>query len=186
MDAEFREQFQSFIPLAWKIAREVWHPVNVNTGELLGCDLNDMRQVASLALFRGLLAYDESRGSLSAYLYATIKYACFDQLRKIYGLNGKKARTYQYRPMQPKQFVGENCNIAEAHILFREEGRHHELDGLDAIKLLPQSRMRRILIAHYIEGRTLTEIGAELKITKARVSDIHQEALKILRQKLAA
>lgn len=48
------------------------------------------------------------------------------------------------------------------------------------------ARERQVAVALYVEGRTLREIGARLGVSESRVSQIHSELRRRLREQLAA
>lgn len=69
-----------------------------------------------------------------------------------------------------------------SHGLERQEMAEHLLTHLQG---LPE-RTQYILTAHYFEGRRFAEIGEELGVTEARISQIHKAALLKLRYRLEA
>jgi len=52
----------------------------------------------------------------------------------------------------------------------------------EALSELPE-RQRNVLVWHYLEQRPFEEIGAQLKVSRGRVSQLHKEALEALRQR---
>ena len=54
---------------------------------------------------------------------------------------------------------------------------------VDAVAALPE-RLRRVVLATYLEGRPLSDMAAELGVTESRVSQLRTEALGWLRQAL--
>jgi len=67
---------------------------------------------------------------------------------------------------------------------------HHLLEGnlrqrvIDAIEALPE-REKMVLTLYYQEGLNLKEIGAVLDVGESRVSQLHSQAIKRLRSRLA-
>ena len=54
---------------------------------------------------------------------------------------------------------------------------------IDAVAALPE-RLRKVVVATYLEGRPLAEMAADLGVTESRVSQLRTEALTWLRQAL--
>lgn len=72
--------------------------------------------------------------------------------------------------------IAETSAGPEALILLRERlGYLH-----DAIEELPE-RLRRVVVAHYFDRRTMCDIAAELGVTQPRVSQLCAEAVEQLR-----
>lgn len=59
--------------------------------------------------------------------------------------------------------------------------KRHKVALLESALPLLSERERLVLLAIYIEGRSLKEIGADLSVTEARVCQIHTAALKKIR-----
>jgi RNA polymerase sigma factor for flagellar operon FliA len=55
---------------------------------------------------------------------------------------------------------------------------------VDALERLP-ARERRIILGHHLQGLKLRDLGAELKVTDARVSQLHGRAMKRLKAMMA-
>ena len=55
----------------------------------------------------------------------------------------------------------------------------------DAVQLLPE-RHRLIVVGHFIEGKTITELGELLGVSQSRVSQLKNEALTIMRNGMSA
>jgi len=55
----------------------------------------------------------------------------------------------------------------------------------DAVRLLPE-RHRLVIIGHFIEGRTMTELGDLLGVTQSRASQLKGEALTMMRDGMSA
>lgn len=55
----------------------------------------------------------------------------------------------------------------------------------DALHLLPE-RHRLVIIGHFFEGRSLTELGERLGVTQSRASQLKDDALRLLRTGLRA
>jgi len=86
----------------------------------------------------------------------------------------------------------EHGDTAEALMEGHEEANplHHLLEGnlrqrvMDAIDALPE-REKMVLTLYYQEELNLKEIGAVLDVGESRVSQLHSQAIKRLRARLA-
>ncbi len=89
-------------------------------------------------------------------------------------------------PMDGDRSLGEN--LADLMSLsIDEELDLRELKGFvrDAISLLPEGH-RLVVVGYFLEGRSMTELGAFLGITQSRASQIKEESLTILRNAINA
>jgi RNA polymerase sigma factor for flagellar operon FliA len=55
---------------------------------------------------------------------------------------------------------------------------------VDSLEKLP-ARERRIILGHHLQGLKLRDLGAELKVTDARVSQLHGRAMRRLKAMMA-
>ena len=55
----------------------------------------------------------------------------------------------------------------------------------DAVGLLPE-RHRIIIVGHFLEGRSMTELGQLLGVTQSRASQLKEDALRLVRQAIQA
>src|SRR5690606_17610763 len=55
---------------------------------------------------------------------------------------------------------------------------------VDALERLPP-RERRIILGHHLQGLKLRDLGAELSVTDARVSQLHGRAMRRLKTMMA-
>lgn len=69
----------------------------------------------------------------------------------------------------------------------RRSLEHRELLGYlrDAVRLLPE-RHRLIIVGYFLEGRSMTELGAFLGVTQSRASQLKTEALTMMRDGLTS
>lgn len=77
--------------------------------------------------------------------------------------------------------------LPDQHVVPADEQLAHEEATArlrDAIARLPP-RLRRVVISYYAEGRTLSDIGAELGVTESRVCQLRAVAVKRLRSACA-
>ncbi len=102
-------------------------------------------------------------------------------------LDTNNSQLFSYDEWREEQ--GENAErLLEGH----EEANplHHLLEGslrqrvIEAIEALPE-REKMVLTLYYQEELNLKEIGAVLEVGESRVSQLHSQAIKRLRAKLA-
>lgn len=62
-------------------------------------------------------------------------------------------------------------------------GREERAYLRDAIAALPES-LRAVIVGRYLDGCTLRELGAARGVSEARISQLHSDALKLLRAAL--
>lgn len=55
----------------------------------------------------------------------------------------------------------------------------------DALALLPE-RHRFVVVGHFLEGRSMTELGQLLGVTQSRASQLKEDALRLIRQAVRA
>jgi RNA polymerase sigma factor FliA len=55
----------------------------------------------------------------------------------------------------------------------------------DAVALLPE-RHRMVIVGHFLEGRSMTELGRLLGVTQSRASQLKEDALRLMREALLA
>jgi RNA polymerase sigma factor for flagellar operon FliA len=65
------------------------------------------------------------------------------------------------------------------------ERRERDSYVTDALQTLPD-RLREVLVGYFLEGRTSGELAEQLGVTESRVSQMRTEALRLVREGLAA
>ncbi len=122
-------------------------------------DAEDLTSDVFVKVFKGLSGFDETKASLSTWIYRITQNAVIDYYRtakSVYGL--------------PEELCFEG-NIDE-----------EMLKSLaDALGQLPQ-RERDIIILHYYSGKTLKSIAEIMDISYSYVKLLHTKALKVLRE----
>jgi len=201
---EFRNQLFHFYS-AWvkKIASHQFallRPISV--------DWSDCVQNASIALMDTIDRYDCTRGvPFEAYAYPRIKGAIINGLPKsgFVSLDSVSAKEdysihagsyFEADGDDFEQFIEAVLDIAFSQLLdisSRRSTRLHEdpltayisfseeKKILEAVSNLPED-FRFIITSHYNHYLTFTQIAAKLNLSKARVSQLHHDALKKLRQ----
>lgn len=121
-----------------------------------------------------------------AYASIRIRGAIYDDLRSL-----------DWAPRSSRSAEGAVSVVAFEDLAPGEQSRHgHDVEALDAeglmamfeeqdalaraIDALP-ARERLIIRSRYFEGKQLEEIGAELHVTAARISQLHSRAIGMLR-----
>ena len=78
-------------------------------------------------------------------------------------------------------FMESDTETPEETLLSREKTAYLS----DAVELLPE-RLRMVVRRYYFEGCTMPQIATELGVDKSRVSQLHAEAIDLLRDGLAS
>jgi RNA polymerase sigma factor FliA len=171
-------------------------------------DWSDIVQNASLALIEVIDKFDNSRGvPFKAFAYPRIKGAIIDGLPKSEQIDSEEMReieewtnssTLYFEPEGDEfnQFIDAVLDIAFSEILDMSSRRvtrfsddpmnayislREEQKVVEAIDSLP-SDLRFIIISHYNNYLTFSQIANEMALSRGRVSQLHKEALKQLRQ----
>lgn len=174
----------------------------------ISIDWSDCVQNASIALMDVIGRYDHARGvPFEAYAYPRIKGAIINGIPKsgfisLEGVNSKEewsANTHfsfeadsddfdqfidavldiafsQFLDMSSRRAARLNDDPMNAYISFSEEKKI-----LKAVEVLPDD-LRFIIVSHYNHYLTFTQIAKEMCLSKARISQMHQDALKKLRR----
>ncbi len=101
--------------------------------------------------------------------------------RQVDRLHATSART-EAKPFEEEDdALAEPANDAPETLAAGKEHRDRIQGAMDRLP----ARFRDVLRLHYDEGRTLREIGLALGVTESRVSQIHAEALVLLREVLS-
>jgi len=139
-----------------------------------GLSYAELVQEGRIALWRAVLGFDPNRGvAFSTYAGIAIE-------RRLWQVVGR-ARRQDCRPHDwlPVNRTDQLEAVADA---WHRARVHAAL--LEAVAHLPD-RLRTIIVAHYsLDGQapgTWQAIGQRLGVTKARVGQLHQEALVLLR-----
>lgn len=200
---------QANLLLVWKAVtrqtvRRSMHP---------GTSFDDLAQAGFLALCRAARNYDPTAGvQFSTYATVSIKNAIFDELcyksslihvpLDAVGIRPGETRldaVFRLRPMQLKtasetflRHGGEWMPDSDYEPKAPVEDIDEELDSQnraavlhDSLEAMPE-RARHILRARWFDGRTLQDIGNELRLSKERVRQLEVKALRDLKDHLEA
>lgn len=130
-------------------------------------DVEDIVSDVFVKVFRGLSGYDESKSSISTWIYTITRNTLTDYFRRA------------------KYF----CEIPE-ELCSGEDAEEALLNGemldclTNALSQLGQ-RERDIVILHYYSGKTLKEIAEMIGISYSYIKLLHANALKKLRKMIA-
>lgn len=173
-------------------------------------DWRDCVQNASMALLESISKYDISRGvPFEAFAYSRVKGAILNGLNDISGdffkSNSVSDQSIDFADdlhfsdnfdESFDQFIDTVIDIAFSKLLDISSYRYADIgaDPLDvyivnaeekkilsAVQKLPAD-LQFVVTSHYNNFLTFTQIAEQLTISKSRVSQLHREALKRLRQ----
>ncbi len=172
----------------------VWYVVNRIRPRLpFSVSEDELYSAGMFGLLKACRSYDPSRGAVfKTYAYHRIRGAILDELRRL---------DFLPRAMRDRaREAGEECPAIVA--LPRDEDGHETVAGREGgggeeeveqrdlmdrlareIAALPE-RMRLVMELYHGEGLKMREIGDRLRLTESRVSQIHAQAVRLLRQRL--
>lgn len=127
-------------------------------------DAEDIVSDVFVKVFNGLANYDESKSSLSTWIYTITRNTLADHFR-----------TSKYFCEIPEEL----CSKDDVEgVLLNEE----MLDCLANALLQLEKRERDIIILHYYSGKTLKEIAEMINVSYSYIKLLHANALKVLRE----
>lgn len=129
-------------------------------------DAEDIVSDVFVRVFRGMAGYDDSRASLSTWIYTITRNTLIDYFRA--------AKCFCEIPE-------DLCSEDDAEgALLHEEMLEHLANAL----LQLGERERDIIILHYYSNKTLKEIAGRMNISYSYSKLLHANALKKLRKKM--
>lgn len=157
---------QKYYRLPQHIVNQLWRVPSV---QRLGHD--DAIQIGFLHLTRAAELWEEDRGVLfKTYAYRAIKSGVLESSRR-----------RQFMPLPQSEFPLEMEDSWNKRMEVVQEIRW---DGvLSSVDLLP-TRLREVIIKTCLEGRPYQEVGKGLKVSKERIRQLRQKALKWLKSYL--
>jgi RNA polymerase sigma factor (sigma-70 family) len=140
----------------------------------------DLASVAEMALVKAADSYDPGRGVVfGAYAQQRIYGACIDSIKgPRYRENSAAELTAESASRIRDTAAGPDASVIQASE--QREGRQRIAR---AIEILP-ARLAVIAWLHHMEGQTLEVIAPKLGIVPSRVSQLHTEALKLMRESM--
>lgn len=176
-DEQAREELIcTSIPLAIKIAREF---------PITGTTLEDRIQEAVLTLTRCADRWEPEKSRLSTYLSAAVKFRLCRMIR-----HERLVRPPYSTPiteLRSTEPLVDFANIQEDQLPYvvDDHDREHQerLESIRQARLLLPKRLQDVLGSRS-KGKTLREIGERLGLSKERVRQLEEEALRLLREQL--
>lgn len=121
----------------------------------------DLCSEVFLKVFNNLDSFDETKASVSTWIYTITRNTLTDYFRK----NAQHSQ-----------------DVDDSVLEFMPEKKDQALETLaDALETL-EPRERDILLLHYYSGLTLGEIAERMKISYSYVKLLHNKALELTRQ----
>jgi RNA polymerase sporulation-specific sigma factor len=142
-------------------------------------NLEDLLQVGKEAFLRALKTFDETRGArFSTYLHTKVESAMRDEVR--YKLNGGSKRvkpsTLEFVLFSERERQEDLIENPESIVLAREKSQMVR----ENIKKLPKQHAKIIRLMYW-NGMNLLEVASYLGMSEGRISQLHSEALKLLK-----
>lgn len=159
--------------LAAQVARSVASTIPFHMRPDLAC-------VAEMALVKAADSYDSGRGvAFGAYVQQRIYGACIDSIK------GPRYRENSAAELTPEiaARMRDTADGPDASVIESSELRARRQRITRAIETLP-ARLAVIAWLHHMEGQTLEVIASKLGIVPSRASQLHTEALKLMRQSM--
>lgn len=140
----------------------------------------DLSAVAVATLAKLADTYDASTGvPFGAYAQQRIRGACLDSIRRRHYLNGTAS---ELTSEVSEARLDTAANPESALIASMEQGETRTR-LISQLTRLP-GRLAVITWLHYMENRTIEQIAAELGVGASRVSQLHTEALGLMREQM--
>lgn len=130
-------------------------------------DVQDVVSDVFIKVFEGLNGYDESKASLSTWIYTIARNAVIDYFRA--------AKRFCELPEEL------DCGDDTEERLLNEEALERLADALTML----EERERDIIILRYYNGETLKRIAGMMNISYSYAKLLHASSLKTLRKMLA-
>jgi len=163
-------------------------------------DANDLMQTGRLALYKAALKHDPARATFSTYAYVPAWRDMCQQNRFLQGRMYSRNDTITTKSLKREadkrlipvsqlpghEFPGLHAGILERTTAEEEElpaDREERVSKLRELLLSLLPERERTVIALRLDGQGLQEIGERLGVTKQRVGQIEQQALKRLQQR---
>lgn len=152
-----------YIPLvrtiAYKMSRKM--PPSIEEDDLVSSGM--------IGLINAANRFDPTKGtSFKTYAWGRIEGAMLDELRSLDWVprlvRSRKTEPYSYKDIPPKDKLIDLDKLVEHKQIF------------DAVKSLSEKE-KRVIFLYYYEDMTMKEAGEKLKISEARVCQIHKSAI---------
>lgn len=195
--------FHLYMPWAASVGRSVYRRISV-----FSLDCADFVQNAELGMLDAMTRFDPERGvDFRAFAKPRVRGAVFDGLRSLLserGVVGREARFSERLSHLSDDgdggdamdaMVGAIVGLGIGYLLDHASAgsgddayayvKRSQIDSRlnAAVQRLPE-RLRRIVVSHYFQHLSFVAIAEDMRLTKGRVSQLHHEALKRLRDAL--
>ena len=169
----------------------VWHIVNKIKGRLpFSVSEEELYAAGMFGLMRAARSYDESQGAqFKTYAYHRVRGAILDDLRRMdflpRSIRDKAKETGEDAPAIVTLPTDEDGHIGLGASKSTDNVEQDEMmtNMHAAIDTLPE-KMKSVMSMYYRDNMKMCQIGARLKITESRVSQIHTNAVSRLRRML--
>lgn len=139
-------------------------------------DTDDLHGYGQLALLKALDEYKPGRSrKIEGYLKCKVRFGILDSLRAVDHCR-RKGGVPRFAVLEAVPPEIRQVPAQQDREVLREE-------TLRAVRRLP-ARLRSVVLLRYREEKTMAEIGEQLGLSQARVSQLHREAMLQLRQML--
>lgn len=156
----------------------------------------DYEQIASIAFFKAVNSFDPSKGcKFTTLLYPTIRHAITKQIKKTKSIkNNGNGRGY-YHVSNTEKVMKDEVNSYEFGETYAYESK--VFDEANADRLIEEEFIQTfeniksnlnehdlILLENIIKGKTQSDIGSEMGLTRQRVSQKVAKLRKIIKEEL--
>lgn len=156
--------------LAIRIAKSVAHDLPLHMRE-------DLAPVALEKLLKLADAYNPAMGvPFAAYAQKGIRGACIDSIRRRHYVSATSSEL----STEASEARADESATVEDSLIEREASAENRTVAVDAVCKLP-GRLAVVAWLHYIEQRPIERIAAQLGVGASRVSQLHTEALGLMR-----
>ncbi len=178
----YEREIEKWGDLVWYVVNRIRPrlPYSVSEDELFSAGM--------VGLLIATRSYDPSRGAeFKTYAYHRIRGAILDELRRLDFLPRSQRDRARREGVEAPAFVplptDEDGQESLASLSSPDACEHQDLleTMRGEIQKLPE-KMRVVMTLYYHEGLRMHQIGARLKLTESRVSQIHANAVARLRR----
>lgn len=136
---------------------------------------SDLYSIGCMALLKAIRTFDPSKSSFSTWATRIIRNSIITQLRK-----NKKDQVIVFSSIEEKEKDEKLIDQQKEEVPFKLIKDLIKIDNSDS---KTEAENKKILIDHYLEGKSLSEIGKQFGITKERVRQRAKEGIAKIRIK---
>lgn len=134
-------------------------------------EAEDMQSSVFVKVFQGLGRFDQTRASLSTWIYTIAKNTVYDYFRQ--------RRVHEELDADKQEAAGfQGGDLAEGLVLAEE------LERLASALEKLQERQRDLIILHYYKEYTLKQIAEMMGMSYGNAKAVHKKALKALEKEM--